>query len=104
MPAPKKIEQIDAIFGQLKEINPEADSRDDTLRFLSHDMRAPQASILALLELQGRRERLDGRASGHVFHYHVALVRMAALSEREEPSDIRSARPISRVQIEPESP
>ena len=28
-------------------------SRDDTLRFLSHDMRAPQASILALLELQG---------------------------------------------------
>jgi CHASE2 domain-containing sensor protein/signal transduction histidine kinase len=27
-------------------------SRDDTLRFLSHDMRAPQASILALLELQ----------------------------------------------------
>ncbi|MES2832437.1 MAG: CHASE2 domain-containing protein [Pseudomonadota bacterium] len=28
-------------------------SRDETLRFLSHDMRAPQASILALLELQG---------------------------------------------------
>ncbi|MFC5476467.1 CHASE2 domain-containing protein [Paraherbaspirillum soli] len=27
-------------------------SRDQTLRFLSHDMRAPQASILALLELQ----------------------------------------------------
>ncbi len=27
-------------------------SRDETLRFLSHDMRAPQASILALLELQ----------------------------------------------------
>jgi CHASE2 domain-containing sensor protein/signal transduction histidine kinase len=26
--------------------------RDETLRFLSHDMRAPQASILALLELQ----------------------------------------------------
>ncbi len=27
-------------------------SRDETLRFLSHDMRSPQASILALLELQ----------------------------------------------------
>jgi signal transduction histidine kinase len=27
-------------------------SRDETLRFLSHDMRAPQASILALMELQ----------------------------------------------------
>ena len=27
-------------------------SRDETLRFLSHDMRAPQSSILALLELQ----------------------------------------------------
>ena len=27
-------------------------SRDETLRFLSHDMRAPQTSILALLELQ----------------------------------------------------
>ncbi|MEB0135533.1 CHASE2 and HATPase_c domain-containing protein [Actimicrobium sp. CCC2.4] len=27
-------------------------SRDETLRFLSHDMRTPQASILALLELQ----------------------------------------------------
>ncbi len=30
-------------------------SRDETLRFLSHDMRAPQASILALLELQQER-------------------------------------------------
>jgi hypothetical protein len=32
VPAPKKIEQTDAIFGQLKEINPSADSRDDVLR------------------------------------------------------------------------
>jgi CHASE2 domain-containing sensor protein/signal transduction histidine kinase len=31
-------------------------SRDETLRFLSHDMRAPQASILALLELQSEPE------------------------------------------------
>lgn len=31
-------------------------SRDETLRFLSHDMRAPQASILALLELQNEPE------------------------------------------------
>jgi signal transduction histidine kinase len=30
-------------------------SRDETLRFLSHDMRAPQASILALLELQSEQ-------------------------------------------------
>ena len=31
-------------------------SRDETLRFLSHDMRSPQASILALLELQNEAE------------------------------------------------
>lgn len=31
-------------------------SRDETLRFLSHDMRAPQASILAMLELQHNPE------------------------------------------------
>ncbi|MBC7574757.1 MAG: CHASE2 domain-containing protein [Herminiimonas sp.] len=31
-------------------------SRDETLRFLSHDMRAPQSSILALLELQHQPE------------------------------------------------
>ena len=31
-------------------------SRDETLRFLSHDMRAPQASILALIELQQEPE------------------------------------------------
>jgi signal transduction histidine kinase len=31
-------------------------SRDETLRFLSHDMRSPQASILALLELQHEAE------------------------------------------------
>lgn len=31
-------------------------SRDETLRFLSHDMRSPQASILALLELQSEPE------------------------------------------------
>ena len=31
-------------------------SRDETLRFLSHDMRAPQASILALLELQSEKD------------------------------------------------
>jgi K+-sensing histidine kinase KdpD len=27
-------------------------SRDETLHFISHDMRSPQASILALLEMQ----------------------------------------------------
>ena len=36
--------------------------RDESLRFLSHDMRSPQASILALLELQ--REAAAGRANG----------------------------------------
>ena len=39
MPAPKKVEQTDAIFAQLKQINPEADGRDDTLR-LSLDAKA----------------------------------------------------------------
>ena len=39
MPAPKKIEQTDAIFDRLKEINPRADGCDDTLR-LSLDAKA----------------------------------------------------------------
>ncbi|AQV98791.1 histidine kinase [Cupriavidus necator] len=34
--------------------------REQMLRFLSHDMRSPQASILALIELHERRVRRDG--------------------------------------------
>lgn len=37
--------------------------RDQMLRFLSHDMRSPQASILALIELHERRNRNDGAAT-----------------------------------------
>ena len=39
MPPPKRVEQTDAIFEQLKEVNPEADRSDDTLR-ISIDAKA----------------------------------------------------------------
>ena len=32
MPPPKKVKQTDAIFEQLKQVNPEADRAEDTLR------------------------------------------------------------------------
>lgn len=52
--------------------------REQTLHFLSHDMRSPQASILALIDLQGRPERalpqpeLLGRIGEHA-HRTLAL-------------------------------
>ena len=39
MPPPKKVKQTDAIFEQLKQVNPEADRADDTLR-ISIDAKA----------------------------------------------------------------
>ena len=39
MPPPKKVKQTDAIFEQLKKVNPEADRADDTLR-ISIDAKA----------------------------------------------------------------
>ena len=39
MPPPKKVEQTDAIFEQLKKVNPQADRADDTLR-ISIDAKA----------------------------------------------------------------
>ena len=32
MPPPKRVKQTDAIFEQLKQVNPQADRSDDTLR------------------------------------------------------------------------
>lgn len=52
--------------------------REQTLHFLSHDMRSPQASILALIDLQSRPERalsqpeLLGRIGDHA-HRTLAL-------------------------------
>ncbi|WP_237380578.1 HAMP domain-containing sensor histidine kinase [Cupriavidus sp. SW-Y-13] len=52
--------------------------REQTLHFLSHDMRSPQASILALIDMQSRAERalpqpeLLGRISEHA-HRTLAL-------------------------------
>ncbi len=52
--------------------------REQTLHFLSHDMRSPQASILALIDLQSRAERalpqaeLLGRIGEHA-HRTLAL-------------------------------
>nr|WP_150124286.1 CHASE2 domain-containing protein [Cupriavidus nantongensis] len=38
--------------------------REQMLRFLSHDMRSPQASILALIELEERRAQQAGTSAG----------------------------------------
>ncbi|QUN25762.1 CHASE2 domain-containing protein [Cupriavidus sp. KK10] len=56
--------------------------REQMLRFLSHDMRSPQASILALIELHERRARRDGAATGDVATDSSVLARIAAHARR----------------------
>ncbi|CAJ96977.1 CHASE2 domain-containing protein [Cupriavidus necator H16] len=56
--------------------------REQMLRFLSHDMRSPQASILALIELHERRARRDGAAAGDVATDSGVLARIAAHARR----------------------
>ncbi len=76
-------------------------SRDETLRFLSHDMRAPQASILALLELQeepasalpqaeffGRIEKASRRTLGLADNF-VQLARAESHEYRLDEVDFR---------------
>ncbi|WP_116319398.1 CHASE2 domain-containing protein [Cupriavidus sp. P-10] len=46
--------------------------REQMLRFLSHDMRSPQASILALIELHERRVRRDAAAAAAAHGHHGA--------------------------------
>jgi CHASE2 domain-containing sensor protein/signal transduction histidine kinase len=56
--------------------------REQMLRFLSHDMRSPQASILALIELHERRARRDGAAADSVATDSGVLARIAAHARR----------------------
>ncbi|NOV24675.1 CHASE2 domain-containing protein [Cupriavidus necator] len=56
--------------------------REQMLRFLSHDMRSPQASILALIELQGRRAGHAATASGDAAPDSGVLARIAAHARR----------------------
>src|SRR3546814_67245 len=46
---PARVTQLHGAIAQLRQAH---QKRDETLRFLSHDMRAPQNSILALTQLQ----------------------------------------------------
>ncbi|WP_115690982.1 CHASE2 domain-containing protein [Cupriavidus taiwanensis] len=56
--------------------------REQMLRFLSHDMRSPQASILALIELEQRRAQLAGAGPGDAAAERGVLVRIAAHARR----------------------
>lgn len=56
--------------------------REQMLRFLSHDMRSPQASILALIELHERRARRDGAAADSAATDSGVLGRIAAHARR----------------------
>src|SRR3546814_16127543 len=46
---PARVTQLQGAIAQLRQAH---QKRDETLRFLSHEMRAPQNSILALTQLQ----------------------------------------------------
>src|SRR5690606_25186453 len=48
---PSRVTQLHGAITQLRRAH---QKRDETLRFLSHDMRSPQNSILALTQLQQR--------------------------------------------------
>lgn len=52
---PARISQLQNAIAMLRHAH---SRREDTLRFLSHDMRAPQSSILALAQLQSRDDAL----------------------------------------------
>ncbi|WP_407935903.1 CHASE2 domain-containing protein [Cupriavidus necator] len=56
--------------------------REQMLRFLSHDMRSPQASILALIELHERRARKDGEGASADAADGNVLARIAAHARR----------------------
>lgn len=51
---PARVAQLHAAISQFRFAQKK---REETLRFLSHDMRAPQNAILALIELQGYKDR-----------------------------------------------
>ncbi|WP_092314253.1 CHASE2 domain-containing protein [Cupriavidus alkaliphilus] len=56
--------------------------REQMLRFLSHDMRSPQASILALIELEQRRAQQAGTSAGDAAADSGVLARIAAHARR----------------------
>lgn len=56
--------------------------REQMLRFLSHDMRSPQASILALIELQERRAGHAATTAGDAAPDRGVLTRIAAHARR----------------------
>lgn len=58
--------RVTALHGAIGQLRIALDRREETLRFLSHDMRSPQTSILALTQLQQ--------------HAHTALDQSAFLS------------------------
>ena len=78
MPAKKKIEQTDAIFAQLKEINPLADSRDDTLR-LSLDAKT---SVKVGCYSRKGKSRVLKKAADHDFKAKEALTPYGLLLPR----------------------
>src|SRR5690606_31022377 len=51
---PARVAQLHAAIAQFRFAQKK---REETLRFLSHDMRAPQNAILALIELQSYKDR-----------------------------------------------
>src|SRR3546814_5709215 len=55
---PARVTQLHGAIAQLRQAH---QKRDETLRFLSHDMRAPQNSILALTQLQQQTDRKSTR-------------------------------------------
>src|SRR3546814_6033323 len=55
---PARVTQLHGAIAQLRQAH---QKRDETLRFLSHDMLAPQTSILALTQLQQQTDRKSTR-------------------------------------------
>jgi transposase len=69
VPPPKKVKQTDAIFDQLKEVNPEADRADDTLR-ISIDAKA--TVTIGPFSRRGR-SRTKTEAADHDFKPEATL-------------------------------
>ena len=69
MPPPKKVKQTDAIFEQLKQVNPEADRADDTLR-ISIDAKA--TVNVGPFSRRGR-SRTGTKAADHDFQPEATL-------------------------------
>ena len=69
MPPPKRVKQTDAIFEELKRVNPEADRAEDTLR-VSIDAKA--TVNVGPFSRRGR-SRIETKAAGHDFKPRATL-------------------------------